>query len=1358
MGVAQRKVLNRKRILFPDSLFLSVQSWTRAFVEHGRKGLRGHGCSHPKDWIHGWRFLALLALMFEVLAGSADCIAADQVLVTNIAQFRELEVEIASSNAPIRLQATVTYADLPWNQVFLQDETGGMQLTSAGITNEPVSGDLVELTGRTSVEEQRVIVAQPSLRLLGRKPLLQPQRASVPEMLEGRWPAQRIEISGIVRRSEIQDGRLRLIMLAGTTRFTAYVRQIPRAEFDPSLLYGRKIVAQGVCAHRFQGNRIEDVTLYVAGMAHIIPITEALIGDAKTPVLPIQRVLEENPQMDAEVFPVRIQGVVVRKRSANVSNLASVVLQDPSGSIQVVLYERQPVSINDRLDVQGFPALLNQEIVLQDTVYSVHLAKPPASEPVSTSPFAVESKPELMDIRSIRSLTKAQASQRLRVRIQGVVTWASAIDQTLFMKDETGAIYVRSWQEGLRAGHLVEVQGITDPGGVARMVADATVRIIGQSNLPVPSRIDLRDLASEAFDCAWVELEGVVRSMDPLPVAVLRLSSDQGDFTATVLPVGKAIPESLLIDSRVRLRGVSTPVPNNRDQLIGVLLRLPNWESIEVLRPAPADPFAIEIRPASAVQHGVLALLGLHRIRLQGMVTLVGADQEFHLQDASGGIRIVTVQTNAIAAGDTVEVAGFPRITPRSSFLEEAIFRHVRGPWKIEPRPVRSEDILPQGRYDQELVVLEGMLLGDAGGSTLPSLLVQSGTVVFRAQFDTANRAKTAPVWRANSLVRLTGVCAVQWGERNVPRSFVLQMRDPSDVVVLQRPPWWSWRHAMLLGAVLLALVLASFGWVGFLKRKVRLQTEQVRLRFESEAGLQIRFALVWETSADGMRMTDAEGTTVQVNEAYCRMVQKSREELERHSLAIVYKAGDRQRILEAYKSRFAHEDISARQETRLALWNGRDIWFEVSNTFFNQPGQPRLVLSQFRDVTDRKRAEEEKAKLQAQLLQAQKMESVGRLAGGVAHDFNNMLQVILGNVALALEHATPGSQLSEDLHEIQNSAQRSADLTRQLLAFARKQTVNPRVLDLNDTVEGMLKMLHRLIGEHIHLSWNPGNGLWPVKIDPAQIDQILANLTVNARDAIATEGKVIIETRNMALDDAFAQTHPDCQPGEYVMLAVSDTGKGMDPAAKGHLFEPFFTTKELGKGTGLGLATVFGIVKQNFGLIDVYSEVGHGTTVKIYLPRSESPATPVMAAEQSLSLRGSETVLLVEDEEQILTLGQRILAQQGYQVLMARGPKEAIKLASEHSGPIQLLVTDVVMPTMNGKELMSRIQELQPGIKCLFMSGYTADLIAHHGVLAEGIQFIQKPFTISTLAEKVRHVLEQPSEPARESITPPSC
>lgn len=402
------------------------------------------------------------------------------------------------------------------------------------------------------------------------------------------------------------------------------------------------------------------------------------------------------------------------------------------------------------------------------------------------------------------------------------------------------------------------------------------------------------------------------------------------------------------------------------------------------------------------------------------------------------------------------------------------------------------------------------------------------------------------------------------------------------------------------------------------------------------------------------------------------------------------------------------------------------------------------------RDITDRKRVEAEREELQTQLNQAQKMESVGRLAGGVAHDFNNMLGIILGNAEMALDDLNSIDSLHAYLEEIRKAANRSADLVRQLLAFARKQTISPKLIDLNKAVESMQKMLRQILGENIDIVWIPGAKVWPVRMDPSQLDQIIANLCVNARDAIEDVGKITIETGNTTFDEAYCKDHTEFVPGEYACLTVSDNGCGISKDILQNIFEPFFTTKEIGKGTGLGLATVYGIVKQNNGFINVYSEQGKGTTFRIYLSRHEDHTDQSRRKYPAAAdAGGSETILLVEDDQAILQMTTMMLERLGYHVLGAHMPGEAIRMAREYSREIHMLMTDVVMPEINGRELARNLRSLYPNIKCLFMSGYTANVIAHHGVLDEGVNFIEKPFSKQDLASKVRKSLS-----ATEKIT----
>ena len=484
----------------------------------------------------------------------------------------------------------------------------------------------------------------------------------------------------------------------------------------------------------------------------------------------------------------------------------------------------------------------------------------------------------------------------------------------------------------------------------------------------------------------------------------------------------------------------------------------------------------------------------------------------------------------------------------------------------------------------------------------------------------------------------------------------------------------------------------------------------------------------------------DADGRCVYANDAGCRALGYEREELlQMHISGISHRRPER----------WAELFDEVREKGSISLQSthyrkdGTPLQVDITSSYLRH-GEREYCIGFAVDITERLRAQHDHDKLLEQFNQAQKMESVGRLAGGVAHDFNNMLTIIQLSTQQALEQVDRNQPVHEDLTDIANATRRSADLTRQLLTFARKQTIAPQVLDLNGTVGGMLKILGRLLGENLDLEWRPAADLWPVSMDPSQIDQLLANLCVNSRDAISDVGKVTIQTANQSFDAAECASRTGFTPGDYVQLTVSDNGCGMDEQTLANIFEPFFTTKAAGKGTGLGLATVYGIVKQNGGLIDVSSAPQRGTTISVYLPRYLGVPEPLGIEVPSRRMRSaSETVLVVEDERVIAKMIKRTLARKGYTVLVAHTPTDAIRIASEHSGQIQLLLTDVILPEMNGHELSVRLMDHFPRVRCLFMSGYTADAIAHHGVLKPNVSFISKPFSAEGLTCKVREVLD---------------
>jgi PAS domain S-box-containing protein len=544
---------------------------------------------------------------------------------------------------------------------------------------------------------------------------------------------------------------------------------------------------------------------------------------------------------------------------------------------------------------------------------------------------------------------------------------------------------------------------------------------------------------------------------------------------------------------------------------------------------------------------------------------------------------------------------------------------------------------------------------------------------------------------------------------------------------------------------------MAFTGEMEVLRRSMARMLAELNLRYE-DVQKQIRrfrdseerFRILVNTIPDYIWLKDPDGVFLSCNRMFCSLLNLYPEEIIGRTdydfwpepLADFFKEKDR-RVMDTGQV--------LNNEERVPGQDGEDIvWDTIKAPVFYADGKLMGVMGIARDITARVQTEAEKIKLREQLNQAQKLESVGRLAGGVAHDFNNMLSVIRGNADLAEGEAGLPSRVKEYILEITRAADRSADLTRQLLAFARKEEVSPRLIRLNNALDGMLKMLNRLIGEDIELEWLPGKGVWSVKMDPSQLDHILVNLCVNARDAIKTDGRIAIETRNIKIDEGFCDTHPGARPGEFVMLAVRDNGEGIPKSVLPNIFDPFFTTKGRGKGTGLGLSTVYGVTRQAGGFITVYSEPGLGSVFHIYLPRVQDTDNNRPENEKSdASPRGTETVLLVEDEVSILSMIANILEKQGYTVMSTESSVEAVELAASFNGRIDLLLTDVIMPKLNGKDLSAIIRKDRPDLRVIFMSGYTADVIHKSDIERIDGRFIQKPFSNEDLLKTIREILE---------------
>ena len=730
------------------------------------------------------------------------------------------------------------------------------------------------------------------------------------------------------------------------------------------------------------------------------------------------------------------------------------------------------------------------------------------------------------------------------------------------------------------------------------------------------------------------------------------------------------------------------------------------------------------------------------------------------------GAASAAVVTSVIAIWDTAHGAGpFVRATANESLLLLQAFvgtvtvtiltmaAAVAERRDTEARLRTAHDSL-ESRVEartQELVHVNERLRGEVTERQRAEAVSRQSEASFRLLF--ANNPQPMWVYDLETLrfleVNEAAVAHYGYSRDEFLSMRITDIRPPEDLSRLlenlagERPTLQGsspWRHRLRDGRIIdVDISSHTLDFAG--RRAALVVAADITQRHQAEAALrqsEEQFRGAFDHSGIGMALQRTDGRYLRVNRALCEMLGYAEDEL----LATTYRAltppEEIAADLEEDRRMLSGEYVFYQREKRYVHRRGHVVWVLVGVSLVRDArGHPAYFLVQSQDVSQRKA-------LEAQLRQTQKVEAIGKLAGGVAHDFNNLLTVIIGRCQLVLGRLEPNSPLRRHVNLIDQTAVRAGRLTRQLLAFSRKQILQPTVLELDVLVGAMTEMFRRLIGEDIELITVPGQALGHVQADPAQLEQVILNLVVNARDAMPRGGRLILETANVELDETYARRHVGARPGSYVMLAVTDTGVGMDAATQSHLFEPFFTTKGPGQGTGLGLATVYGIVKQSGGSVWVYSELGRGTTVKVYLPRvpdAVSPRAPAPAAAEPP--RGRETVLLVEDDESVRNLAREILEARGYTVLEAGHGADALLRGEGHPGLIHLLVTDVVMPAMSGRELAERLTAVRPAMRVLYMSGYTDDAIVNQGVLEPGMALLQKPFTPDALAWKVREVLD---------------
>ena len=949
--------------------------------------------------------------------------------------------------------------------------------------------------------------------------------------------------------------------------------------------------------------------------------------------------------------------------------------------------------------------------------------------------------PLLTTAHAAHSMTAEEANRGYPVLLRAVATYYDPyIDPrhaALFVLDDTGGIMVSLPGQPvlpIHAGTLLEIRGVTGGGDFAPIVDHGQVRVIGESHLPTKvRRASLGQMTTGETDGQWVEVEGVVHSVRETAFNfTLDLALTDGMVSATTRKQPGEDYASL-IDAKVRIDGNVAPIFNAFSQLAGAHLLFPSWEQVVVEEPAVPDPFGSPLRTIGSLLRYDPDITFRHRVRIRGRVTFQWPGHTVCIQDATQGLCAQTAQTTPLAAGDLVDVVGFPAGGGFTPTMMDASFRLAAPGQPVLPMPVTAAQAL-RGDYDSQLVQLDGQLIGQDSTGVLPALAIRAGNTVFAAVLPAAMMGDKLPHPGDGSRVRVTGICSVRVDAQQMtigegvmhPLSFRILLRSPADVVTLEQAPWWN-RDRALAALAFLAVVAASvFAWVLLLRKRVGEQTAAIALEEE-------RYRSLVDHAPDIVFASGLDGHLTSVNPAAERLLGYTEAELLGRNIWDLLPAAQREQARE-HARRLIEGESPGPLECEVQTKGGGTLIVEGNLSVIHKDGKPVTVHGILRDATERRRLED-------QLLQAQKMEAIGRLAGGVAHDFNNLLTVINGYSDMFLKDLAEDDPRRPGIEEIRDAGERAAALTKQLLTFGRRQISRPRALDLNALIHGAERMLQRLIGEDVLLETNFDPALAVVEADPGQMNQLLLNLSVNARDAMLDGGRLSIATANASFDAETAP--PGCQPGDYVKLTVADTGAGMDQETMQHLFEPFFTTKANGLGTGLGLATVYAIVKQSGGSIHVDSEPGKGCRIEIHLPRVQGPAEPVSPLTLDLTQGQRDlTVLVVEDQDSVRRLASHALHACGCRVLEAAGGDEALRLAEAVQGSCQLVVTDVVMPGMSGKTLAEHLRARWPEIKVIFMSGYPNEVILRHGLLDGEVNYLEKPFTPAELAAKVREVM----------------
>lgn len=1277
-----------------------------------------------------------LAALAIALGGEPETPPAGNT-VTTVAAFYNLPLETMRQGYPVRIEGVVLYGDLAWRMIFLEDATGTLyvELPAAGSWPAFQAGDRLLVEGKTCLLRADRGFADLRLTVLGPGRLPAPVPMNVKGLLDPNRAATYAAVSGVVRNISIEE-QLRLLVEIEGRRLTAWMHR--HTEADLNGLLDAKVRLVGVAGREYNAKgEVVDAVLYVADSRNLVVEQRGLADPFGLPATPIARLFSRPTEPGATPQRVRVQGAVVAQTLRE-----SLTIRDDTEGIRAVTLLNTPLPKDQRVDVVGFPVIRQGERLLEDAMVRVVGAAKPTAAPQTNEVAPPANLPVIERVADLHRLRPEQAKLHYPVRLKGVVLYADFEWGGLFFHDATDGVYVDTKDANItvEAGQEIELEGFTDPGGQQPMVIKPRFKVLGKRAYPQPVRLPVEVGQASTLDCHWVELEGVVQS-DNLQGTHLFLNVVNENVYRCLLP--RVLDASLatnLIGARIRVRGAAAVEVNEAGFFAGLRINVSDEKELEVIGPRQEDPFALPVSPIREVLRAAPGQLGGGQLKVRGVITLHRLGLGMFVQDSSAAIYAQLSQTNGLRGGDEVEIVGFRAAGDYMPVLQNAVMRVIGPGTPPKPKELSASHLL-KGYNHGELVQLEARLLEPLVPSLSPELLLESEGVGFTAAFEVSSEARQLEALPTGCQLRLTGVCVVKAGEWRQPSGFRLLVRSPADLEVLRRPSRLTPQRVLAFALVSGAVGLAALGWVVALRRQVREKTAQIRQRLEREAALEARYRKFVEQSPSAIVITDTAGNIEYVNPKFT--------ELTGYTLAEV--AGRNPRVLKSGESppeRYAElwRTVKSGEEWRGEFKNRRKdggaYWASCRiSPLRDEHGAVTHYLAMQEDVTELR-------ELETQLRHVQKLESIGQLAAGVAHDFNNLLTVIQGHACLLQAQTDLPSEVTEAARDISASAQRAAELTRQLLAFGRRQVLQPRVLNLNQLLGGVSKMVQRLLGAQIRLEISCAPDLPTVRADPGMLEQVIVNLAVNARDAMPNGGRLDLRTSQVRLDAREARLHANAKAGDYVCLTVEDTGCGMKPEVLARLFEPFFTTKDVGKGTGLGLPTVHGIIHQHDGWLQVSSEPGKGTVFKVHLPATGAPMEAARPAAGPSPLPGpNRAILVVEDEQAVRVLAVRTLQKRGYRTFQAANGWEALEIWAKHSTSIDVLVTDMMMPDgLSGRDLAARVLADRPSLPVIYCSGYSPELAGEGMALKEGLNFLQKPYLPTELVRAVEASFPNPA------------